>query len=355
MIAYSQCWEDALVLQKALQINKNDVVVSITSGGCNTFSLAENNPQKIYAIDSNKYQNYLFELKIAAVKELNLQEVIQFFGYTKNNNRIETFHNIKKHLSSDADLYWSNNLKMVKAGIVHCGMFEQYLALFRKKILPLIHNKKRITDLLSPKSKTEQKQFYLSIWESYRWRLLFKIFFSKAVMSGRGRKKEMFAQNTRKSVSKRYYERTKNALMYGEISNNFYLSYILDKEQRLFPPFLCNLSQDKSLELNNIDIVYSDLLSFLRKMPDNSISKFNLSDIFEPLPVLLQNEIFKEIYRTSKPNAGLIFLNNLVERDIPKELKEHFVREHKPEQELIPQNHVFFYERFLIYHVHKVS
>jgi len=355
MIAYSQCWEDANVMLKALQISEEDVVLSITSGGCNTFSIAEHNPQKIYAIDSNKFQNYLLELKIAALKELNPQKVFQFLGYSTCSNRIEVFQNIKKHLSPDAALMWSNNLKLVEEGIVHCGMFEKYLALFRKKILPLIHSKKRITQLLSPKSKEDQKQFYLSKWESYRWRLLFKIFFSKAVMSGRGRKKEMFAQNTKKSVSARFYERTRNALMHGNISHNFYLSYILQKERTLFPPYLKNLTENKFSELNNMEIVYSDLLSFLKKMPDYSISKFNLSDIFEPLSESLLNKIFKEIYRTSKSNARLIFLNNLVERDIPVEQKKFFIREQKLEQELTVQNHVFFYEQFLIYRVQKSS
>ena len=70
-IKYSQCWEDAEILLKALKINKNDKVVSITSGGDNTLSLITNNPSEIYAVDSNFAQNYLMELKLKAIQNLD--------------------------------------------------------------------------------------------------------------------------------------------------------------------------------------------------------------------------------------------------------------------------------------------
>ena len=53
IINYSQCWEDPAVLNEALAINSQDIVLSITSGGDNTLALLLRNPQRVISIDLN--------------------------------------------------------------------------------------------------------------------------------------------------------------------------------------------------------------------------------------------------------------------------------------------------------------
>ena len=80
IINYSQCWEDPLLLNEALEINAQDTVLSITSGGDNTLFLLLKQPKKIVSIDFNPVQNYLLELKIATLKALPHGEVLEFLG-----------------------------------------------------------------------------------------------------------------------------------------------------------------------------------------------------------------------------------------------------------------------------------
>ena len=51
-----------------------------------------------------------------------------------------------------------------------------------KKVLPLIHSKKVRAELLEKKTKKERYAFYNKKWNNNRWKILFKIFFSRAVM-----------------------------------------------------------------------------------------------------------------------------------------------------------------------------
>ncbi|MFV2082520.1 MAG: DUF3419 family protein, partial [bacterium] len=58
-IRYAQCWEDPGVLCEALQVTEGDDVVSIASGGDNTFALLLQNPRSITAVDRNAAQIHL--------------------------------------------------------------------------------------------------------------------------------------------------------------------------------------------------------------------------------------------------------------------------------------------------------
>lgn len=353
MIAYSQCWEDASLLIKALQIAENDVVLSVTSGGCNTLAIAGMNPSMIYSIDKNRTQNYLLELKMAAILNLNRDNTIAFLGYRSCSNRSEIFQTLAPFLSKDSILFWNDNINCIVKGVVHCGKFERYLHAFRRFILPGIHGKKTIHELVKPKSKAKQEQFYVEKWNSFKWKLLFKIFFSRTVMSGRGRIRQMFAHTNSQSIAAIYSKRVKKAFMRGIISRNFYLNYILFKQFDELPLYLEKYEKINDSSIAGIKIVHKDILTFLQSLPDESITKFNLSDIFEPVSQEEMDMIVHEIYRVSKPNSRLIFWNNLVERNISKEMLKFFMRDVQVENELRKHDKVFFYACFYIYIVKK--
>ena len=58
-VLYAQCWEDPQIDREAFNITSDDIVFSITSGGCNVLTFLIDNPKKIIALDLNPYQNYL--------------------------------------------------------------------------------------------------------------------------------------------------------------------------------------------------------------------------------------------------------------------------------------------------------
>src|SRR3546814_911383 len=97
------------------------------------------------------------------------------------------FRRIKATLGTDVRQYWERHTEAIAKGIIHQGKFERYFQLFAHKVLPLIHSQRHVERLLASKDENEQIQFYTQQWNTWRWRLFFRVFFSRWVMGRWGR------------------------------------------------------------------------------------------------------------------------------------------------------------------------
>ena len=97
IIKYSQCWEDTDVLVSALILEDDDVVLSITSGGDNSLALSGFTKKRLISIDMNIHQNYLLELKLLSIKELEYDEVIKFLEFYIQMKESNTIILLKKN------------------------------------------------------------------------------------------------------------------------------------------------------------------------------------------------------------------------------------------------------------------
>ncbi|KAL2632464.1 hypothetical protein R1flu_017150, partial [Riccia fluitans] len=77
---YSLSWEDPREDDKYLQINPDDTVLTLTSGGCNALDLVYQGAGQVVSVDINPAQSYLLELKRAAVIRLSFEDVWKMFG-----------------------------------------------------------------------------------------------------------------------------------------------------------------------------------------------------------------------------------------------------------------------------------
>src|SRR5690606_4507166 len=92
LIRYANCWEDAEVLIKGLNPVEGSKLLSIGSAGDNSFSLLLTEPELVVAIDINRVQLYLIELKKRAMIDLEYEEVLAFLGFSNSDKRITTFN-----------------------------------------------------------------------------------------------------------------------------------------------------------------------------------------------------------------------------------------------------------------------
>src|SRR5215207_7900489 len=90
-VRYAQVWEDADVLVDALDVRPDDVVLSIASAGDNALALLSRGP---------------------------------------------------------ALSFWDAYPTEIAAGIGAAGKFERYFALFRTRVLPLVHRRKKVMRLI---------------------------------------------------------------------------------------------------------------------------------------------------------------------------------------------------------------
>ncbi|MGH2506209.1 MAG: DUF3419 family protein [Rhabdochlamydiaceae bacterium] len=348
IINYSQCWEDPAVLRAALAINAGDSVLSVTSGGDNTLALFLEGPKKIISIDVNPVQNFLLELKMQAAKSLDYREYVEFLGARPSYRRIALFEKIRIHLSPEASAWFSSHKSLIAKGILAGGRFERFLTEFRQYVLPLIHTQKVVKFFLMAPSIELQRQFYRNRWNTRRWRFFFRIISCRFILEHFARQRGMFTYTEKGAIAQKYFERLEKNFTEISFDNNYFMHFCLTGDHgKSLPPYLdeinFNLFKDRS---QNLSIVTADLLSYLKSVPEQSFSKFNLSDIFEALPPETNDDLWYEIVRTAKDNAVVVYWSNLVERSYPSSLATSIRADKDLENQLRAKDRVFFYGSF---------
>ena len=319
LIRYSQCWEDTEVLLESLNIQKNDICFGILSAGDNVFSMLAENPKKVVALDISFPQIALAKLKKEVFNSLSYEEMLEFMGVMKSDKRIEIYDRIKENLDKEVKEYWDFNKEAIQKGIIHAGKFEKFFKIFREKILPFVHSKKRIEKLLEKKSRQERIEYYDKYWNNFRWKLMFKLFFSKYIVGKLGRDKEFF-RYAEKNISEEMKERSRYALCEQNPYENPYINYILTGNYRkdCLPYFLRKENFDKIRKnLHKVEILKSSVEEYLDQI-DFKIDKFNLSDIFEYMSAENYSKLMGKIYDNAEDNALLAYWNLIVERNSEK-------------------------------------
>ena len=319
LIRYSQCWEDTEILLESLDINEKDICFGILSAGDNVFSMLTKNPQKIVALDISFPQIALAKLKREVFKSFSYEEMLKFMGIKSSSERIGMYEKIRSNLEESVKNYWDFNKEAIENGIIHIGKFEKFFKIFRKRILPFVHNKKRIVKLLEKKSRQERTEYYNSHWNNFRWKLMFKLFFSRYVVGKLGRDKEFF-RYAEKNISEEMKERSRYALCELNPYENPYINYILTGNYRkdCLPYFLRKENFDKIRKnLHKVEIFQSSVEEYLDQI-DFKINKFNLSDIFEYMSAENYSKLMGKIYDNAENNALLAYWNLIVERNSEK-------------------------------------
>ena len=348
IIRYAQCWEDAEILLEALDINEKDNILSIASAGENTISMLIKNPNNIYAIDLNKNQIFCTELKIVSYKYLDYEECMELIGVFSSKRRIKLYNKIKEKLSKECKEYFNENIEYIQDGIINKGKFENYFQIFGNKILPLIHNKKRRKELLEPKTTEEREKFYKEKWNNLRWKMIFRIFFSRTIMGKLGRDKAFF-KYVKVNVAEHILIRTKYAITQLDTSINPYLHYIINgKYEKVLP--IAYRKENFEMIKKNIDKIklYSEPIEqFIKRDEINYISKYNLSDIFEYMSEEQMEKLVLKMLEKSSPNAKMVYWNMLSEKIASKKIKK---LEYKKElsEKLFKKDKAFFYSNFII-------
>jgi len=106
-LVYNTCWEDPRLDRVALDLGPEDEVLVITSAGCNALDYVLGGAKRVHAVDMNRRQNALLDLKIAAIKQLSPEQFFSMFGKGRLPDYQTVYWNqLRPILSSDARGYW---------------------------------------------------------------------------------------------------------------------------------------------------------------------------------------------------------------------------------------------------------
>jgi S-adenosylmethionine-diacylglycerol 3-amino-3-carboxypropyl transferase len=357
-IRYAQCWEDADVLLSALQVKAGDACLSIASGGENCLSLLSRSPAKVVAIDCNPAQLALLELKVAAFRNLSHAELLMFLGSHRATaaQRSEWYGFCAGDLQPATVRYWRNNSHLIENGVSSAGKFESYFRLFREVVLPLIHDRKTVEQLCVETTAENRHQFYLKVWNTWRWRALFSMFFSRKVMGKAGRDPQLF-NYVQGEVSAPILDRVQHGLTEVAPDTNPYLHWILFGEHRHALPHALRAENFESIR-SNLDRLQWHCLTadeYLEQNPGERFDCFNLSDIFEYMSESEYFQILNTLIAAANDGARLAYWNMLVERHASEEFARgaEIVPRRQEAASLLKADKAFFYGDFVLEEVRR--
>lgn len=347
-IGYSNCWEDPRVLQEALQVGPGDVCFSVTSGGCNTLHLLLHDPAKVVALDFNSNQNALLRLKIAAFQELEYGEMLELLGVRRSTRRVALYQRLRPVLAAEARAFWDDNPDLLEKGVLFAGRIERYLLAFGK-LMRALYGRKKVRRFFDCASLEEQRTFYDRQIDGPLWRTIFDLFFSRTVMT-RAKDKEHFRLVDFDNFGRIFRKRTEHAFTELPIRTNYFLALILlghYLDEDCLPDYLAreNFATMKE-RVGRVEIYTGEIEQFLVSMPDNTFTRFNVSNLFDWISEPIFVRLHEEIVRTGKPGARMANWNTLLARAIPADKVPAIERFPEQGVELLARDRAFLYANF---------
>ena len=347
-VRYANCWEDADILVKALE-PKGRHCLSIGSAGDNAFALLAAGAESVTVSEMNPAQVACIQLRKAAYQALTHAQFLTLLGETgSSNDRTELYQLCVPLLPPKAKVYWDYYSDQIRQGFGRIGKFESYFTLFREKVLPLVHGRKMVSALLTPRSAEEQVVFYNKHWDTWRWRLLFKCFFSRFAMGRLGRDPAFF-KYVEGSVADRILERTKHALVALPPHSNPYLRWILNGSYGTSLPYALRPENFKTI-LESIDKLHISELPIESVLESNNsrFDAFNLSDIFEYMSEDNTQALLEQIHQHSSTGARLAYWNMLAPRSRPNSMAHQLKTLDALGASLLDADKAFFYSKFIV-------
>lgn len=350
---YSLGNEDWSVEEQALRIKPGDKVVCVTASGDRSLHLLMTRCAEIISLDMNPIQNYLLNLKLAAISQLDYEKYIAFLGCKETPHRKAIFSEIRPYLSKDAANFWDKHEKMIQKGVIYQGRVEKlthYAAVF----FNLFMNKKTQT-LLSFTDINEQRTYLNNTWNSLYLRKIFEIFAhptrSKYLLNDPGFNGYTdFSNKPGNYIYQRMIDYLNTNL--ARKSPLFQLVFTGKILPEAYFPYLSFTGYEKiRVNISRLHYKTGNIIDFLNEN-NNAIDCFSLSDIASYMPQEKFEKLLHGIVKSAKPNARFCLREFISKRTIPSNIATYLKRDTQLEKKLESEESNFVY-RFMAGEVKK--
>jgi S-adenosylmethionine-diacylglycerol 3-amino-3-carboxypropyl transferase len=303
----------------------------------------------VLAVDLSPAQLACLELRVAAYRVLSHPELLELIGSTPSSNRPDLYRRCRPLLAPAARDFWDAHPRETESGIGSTGKFERYFALFRTRVLPLVHRQEMVRRLLSGGSRAEREAFYRDEWDTWRWRLLFRVFFSRFVMGRLGRAPSFF-RYLEGSVADRILQRTRYALTDLNPAENPYLQWILTGRHTTALPCALRPENFEPIRdhLDRLEWRCQSIEDALDGEQGRPIDRYNLSDIFEYMSADNYERLLAKLAERGRPGGRLAYWNMLVPRSRPSSLAGRLHPRPDLAALLYARDKAFFYSALVI-------
>jgi S-adenosylmethionine-diacylglycerol 3-amino-3-carboxypropyl transferase len=328
-------------------------VVCITASGDRPLNLLMQDCAEVVTVDLNLVQNYLLQLKSAALKEFSYDEYLLLLFAEKGFVTQESIARVLRWLEPGCRAYWLSEQEKLFKGVLYQGRTEVLLKRINRFSKWFI-NKERISKLFEIDSLEEQREFINKHWDTKKWQKLAEWALHPTISKWLLFKDPGLYNHLSQEIGKPgnyIYNRLHNYLMHGGVAKKslmLSLAFNGKVHKEAYPPYL---QQEESQiikdRLDRLTITTDNMISFLESKEENSFDCFSFSDIASYITGEDFKRLMEAMYRTARPGARFSIRQFLSHQIIPEPLSPHFVRDPELEKKLSAEDHCFVY-RFMV-------
>jgi S-adenosylmethionine-diacylglycerol 3-amino-3-carboxypropyl transferase len=322
-LVYTQIWEDPEVDLEALDLQPDNHIVAIASGGCNVLSYLTADPARITAIDLSRAHVALNRLKLVSASRLpSWQSYYRFFGAADDEANVEAYDRlVAPHLDSQSRLYWEGR-GLQQLGRRRISIFGRnaYAHGVLGSFIGLTHAICRaygvdLKELLSARTLEEQRAFFettlapLFDKRAVRWATA-----NRLSLYGLGIPPAQYEALAGDSDMRHVLRQRLERLACGfSLDDNYFAwqafgrSYAENASGPL-PPYLRREHFDTlRARVDRVEVLNRSVTEYLANCADGSRDRYVLLDAQDWMTDAQLNALWAEITRTARPGARVIF------------------------------------------------
>jgi len=356
-IVFNMSWEDPRMDCEAFRLTGDDVVVSISSAGCNPLSFLSQGPKQLICVDGNPAQNAILELKLAAIAALDHDTFFDIFAARRPSVVTRVYRPyLRPRLSPRSRQFWDRNLWMVAGNLHRFGRMGVFCRILRPFLLALGIPRRRIEAFFELRDLTEQAKWYYRyaaprLWGPWSRRFVrFKPFLYLAGVHPN----QFRLVHDRHDIYDFVKERVEHVLTKVPIYDNYFLSQAVTGRFRGYrvPPYLLPESFDAlRRNLERVVLVNGWLGPFLDTLPPRSVTRFSLLDIFDWMTPAAFAATLRRVLRVAVPGAVVIYRSGSYRLDPPEAVARYFEARTELAQRLLAQDRSATYGSFYVLEV----
>ena len=322
---FAQVREDPRVEIAALAPRAMERIVVVTSGGCTALSLLAAGAGEVHAVDLNRTQNHIAELKFVAVRRLERLAAIAFLGGlpSPRRDRVALYASLRGELTPGARSYWDRRRSAIGRGVINAGVSERFISLVALLVRRVVQTPQGVERLLACRTLDEQRTLFAREWDTRRWRLLFATLLNRWTMS-RAYDPAFFAHVGRADFAEHFRRLAEHALTEVPVADNYFLRQMLTGRYPVdqphgVPPYLSEVgARAVAGSRRRLYLVDGSISTYLRALPDRSIHGIALSNVAEWMTPPEVRTLFAEVERVAAPGARVVFRNFVGWTELPK-------------------------------------
>jgi S-adenosylmethionine-diacylglycerol 3-amino-3-carboxypropyl transferase len=346
---YNQIWEDPRVDLEALRLTPTSRLVTIASGGCNVLNYLFADPAAIVAVDLNPAHIALTRLKLAAAQQLpDHDSFFRLFGAAADPANRQTYFSLRPHLDRATRAFWEERSMTRKRRLDYFadGLYRRALL---GRFIGLLHGLaaatgRRPARLLGATTLAEQRQIFdettAPLFDLAIVRLLCRLPMISYSLGIPPAQFNLLRHEAAGDVARLYRERVRRLACDFPIGDNYFawqaFGRAYDLEHRRAVPDYLRAENYQTLRgrADRVETRLASMTDFLAGESPGSVDRYILLDAQDWMSAEQMNALWREIDRTARPGARVIFRTAAEEARLEDTLAPALIARWQYEREL---------------------